>query len=87
MAMIKSCSDCGDPFETDHAWMTRCYKCWLKWKHPDLYKKRFEIAEIKCELCGEIFVGEGWKTFCPGCYIKNIENGKREDLEEREQFK
>ena len=81
------CKDCGEPFPTDATWKRLCWKCWLKYNHPDSYKNRFELHEIKCNRCGEVFVDETWKDLCFPCYIKEQKELKQIDLEEREQFK
>jgi len=85
--MINWCTDCGQPFETDQKWKHLCSKCWLKQKHPELYRKKYEMAEIVCKRCKKVFVDEAWKDFCYPCWIADQEERKREDLEEREQYK
>lgn len=85
--MINWCADCGEPFETDATWKTLCKKCWLKQNHPESYKNKYELLEIECERCGEVFVDEGWKTMCFRCWTEDMKEQKIEDLEEREQFK
>ncbi len=85
--VINFCIECGDSFATDAKWKNTCYKCYLKEQHPEQYSNQYEIQDIKCERCGELFSGEGWKTLCVGCWIKDLNEKKQKDLEEREHFK
>jgi len=45
------------------------------------------MSEIICKRCKTVFTDEAWKDFCYPCWIADQEERKREDLEEREQYK
>lgn len=81
--MINLC-ECGDVI--DESWKTLCKKCYLKKYKPGIYKKQYEIGEIVCKKCGNIFVDELWKDLCFRCWVVGKEEAKILDLEEREQF-
>ena len=83
---INNCKYCGKPFPADAKWKTTCYQCWIKREKPNEYAKRFEMADIECKRCGEMFIDEAWKDICFRCWLAEKHEGEMNDLEEREQF-
>jgi len=84
--LVRACKDCGEMYATDQPFKVQCYPCWLKENKPEEYANRFELHEITCEICGEIFVDEPWKNICYGCWLRATNESKLQDLEEREEY-
>ena len=83
---IVNCRECGKPFPVDAKWKNLCYQCWVKTNNPKKYSESFEMMDITCKRCGEVFTDEGWKDLCVGCFVLDKKEREQEDLEEREQF-
>ena len=68
--MIKDCNNCKGNFETLKYWEKYCPECF------------FSVMEKKsCKYCRNLFWGESWKILCNKCWIHNLNEKEKLNLD------